>query len=280
MSIDTRDIRASIEKIDNIPTIPVVLQKLLRVIENPRVSMNEISDYILGDPILTSRVLKLVNSPIYGFPGRISSLNQALILMGLNVVRGILLGVSVFEIMEKTILGLWKHSMGCAVAARIICRRVDAREPEEIAVAALLHDIGKVVLNLKFPDEYSRAIVSTVKDDAFIFEAEEREFQINHSSAGAWIAAKWNFPRTLVEAIGYHHKPSLSAVVPLESSIVHVADILTRAVGFGFAGDAFVPEVDSFAWETLGLDKAALVQMVPELQDSLAEAAEMMDFDE
>ena len=93
--------RSQIESIDSLPTIPSILRKLLAVIERPKISINEIGSFIANDPVLTSRVLKVVNSPIYGFPGRISSLNQALILLGLNVVRGTPLGVSVFEAMQR-----------------------------------------------------------------------------------------------------------------------------------------------------------------------------------
>ncbi|MCC6346906.1 MAG: HDOD domain-containing protein, partial [Nitrospirales bacterium] len=199
--MDIQVLRAQIEKIDTLPTIPTVLKKLLAVIENPRVSMNEIGGFISNDPVLTSRVLKVVNSPIYGFPGRISAVSQALILLGLNVVRGMLLGVSVFEAMQKTMQGLWEHSLGCAVIARIIALRKGVSEPEEVSIAALLHDIGKVVLGLKFPEEYRKIMANAEAKDLFIFDAEKSYFGITHADAGAWVAQKWNFPRALIEVI-------------------------------------------------------------------------------
>ncbi len=126
--MDIQALRSQIERIDTLPTIPGVLRKLLVVIENPRISLNDVGSFISNDPVLTSRVLKVVNSPIYGFPGRISSVSQALILLGLNVVKGMLLGVSVFEAMQKTMVGLWEHSLGCAVTARIIAKKKAAME--------------------------------------------------------------------------------------------------------------------------------------------------------
>jgi putative nucleotidyltransferase with HDIG domain len=278
--MDVQALRSQIERIDTLPTIPSVLRKLLLIIENPKVSLNEIGSFISNDLVLTSRVLKVVNSPIYGFPGRVSSISQALILLGLNVVRGMLLGVSVFEAMQKTMLGLWEHSLGCAVTARIIAKRKDLKEPEEVSVAALLHDIGKVVLGLKFPDEYKKIMSDAETKENFIFDAEKNHFNINHADAGAWIAQRWNFPRSLVEIIEYHHKPHLSKNVPVQTAIVHLSDILVRAKGFGFAGDNFVPAINSSAWQSLDLSETDVKEILKEMEDSLSQAEDFLLSDE
>lgn len=278
--MDIKSLRREIEQIDTIPTIPSALQKLLKVIENPKAQLNEISDCILSDPVLTTRVLKMINSPIYGFPGRISSLTQALILLGLNVVRGMLLGVSVFDAMEKAMRGLWKHSMGCAVVARIVAKKSGVSEPEEVAVAALLHDIGKVILSLKFPDEYARVMKETESSEKFIVEVEKEIFTITHAEAGAWIARKWNFPRNLVESIAYHHKPHLSKNAPLQSAIVHFSDIILRARGYGFGGDIFVPNIHPVAWKTLNLDADDIKGILNDIEEPLEMAGEELLSDE
>ncbi|BCB96656.1 histidine kinase [Dissulfurispira thermophila] len=274
--MDIQLLRSQIEKIDTLPTIPSILKKLLGVIENPKISLNEIGTFISNDPVLTSRVLKVVNSPIYGFPGRISSVNQALILLGLNVVKGMLLGVSVFEAMQKTMVGLWEHSLGCAVAARIIAKKKDLKEPEEVSVAALLHDIGKVVLGLKFSEEYKKIISDAETKSVFIFDAEKNFFSINHADAGAWIAQKWNFPRSLIEVIEYHHKPHLSKNVTMHTAIVHISDILIRAKGFGFAGDNFVPVINNTAWQMLNLSESDIKDILDEMEDSLSQAEDFL----
>lgn len=278
--MDIQALRNQIERIDTLPTIPGVLRKLLTVIENPRISLNEIGSFISNDPVLTSRVLKVVNSPIYGFPGRISSVSQALILLGLNVVKGMLLGVSVFEVMQKTMVGLWEHSMGCAITARIIAKKKELKEPEEVSVAALLHDIGKVVLGLKFPDEYKKIIAEAETKDVFIFDAEKNYFGINHADAGAWIAQKWNFPRSLVEVIEYHHKPHLSKNVTMQTAIVHLSDILIRAKGFGFAGDNSVPAINNAVWQMLNLSETDVRDILDEMEDSLSQAEDFLLSDE
>jgi len=278
--MDIQTLRLQIEKIDALPTIPNILKKLLNIIENPKISLDAMGSFISNDPVLTSRVLKIVNSPIYGFPGRISSIKQALILLGLNVVKGMLLGVSVFEAMQKTMVGLWEHSLGCAIVARLIAEKKKMSDPEEVSVAALLHDIGKVVMGLKFPDKYRKTIADAESKEIFIFDAEKDHFIANHADAGSWIARKWNFPRNLVEIIEYHHKPNLSKNFPVQTSVVHVSDILIRAAGFGFAGDNFVPAVNSSAWQALDLSESDIKEIFAEMRESLDRAEDFLFSDE
>ncbi len=280
MAMDAKLLRSQIERIDTLPTIPSVLRKLLVVIENPKISLTEVGNFIASDPVLTSRVLKMVNSPIYGFPGRISSVQQALILLGLNVVRGLLLGVSVFEVMQKSMVGLWEHSLGCAVTAKIIAKKKNIPEPEEVSIEALLHDIGKVVLSLRFKDEYERVVKEAESKDILIIDSEKEIFGITHAESGAWIARKWNFPLSLVEAIEYHHKPNLSKNVPMHTAIVHLSDILTRAIGFGFAGDNYVPAVNQAAWDLLGLSNEDLKEIIEEMERTLTDAEDFLIPDE
>jgi len=251
--LDMKSIRFRIESIDTLPTIPGVLKKLLKLVGDQKVSLNDIGHFVSSDPVLTTKVLKMVNSPVYGFPGRISSVSQAVLLLGLNVVKGLLLGVSVFELMQKSMVGLWEHSVGCSIVARLIARKKGLKEPEEVSVAGLLHDIGKVIMTLQFSEEYAEAVKSAENRGVLILEAEREVFSVTHANTGAWMTKKWRFPGNLTEAIEYHHKPHLSKQALVETSIVHLSDVLIRARGFGFAGDNRVPAVNPAAWESLGL---------------------------
>ncbi len=268
MNID--QLKYNIEQIETLPTIPPVMRKLLVVIENPSVSLTKICEFISNDPILTSKVLKMVNSPIYGFPGRISSVNQALILLGLNVVKGMLFGVSVFDAMRKAMIGLWEHSVGVAIVSRVIAKKLDLNDVEEVSVGGLLHDIGKVILSLKYTEDYSQALKISETDNIWIGQAEKKIFGINHSSAGAWISEKWHFPKSLIDIIKNHHNPYNADFAPLPTAIVHVADILVRAKGIGFAGDPFVWEINEKAWYQLNLSEEDLFDIYREL-DSAAD---------
>ena len=274
-SNDIRAMRRKVEKISSLPTTPDVLKRISAIIEKPDISLDGISNFISSDPALTTKILKMVNSAVYGFPGRISSVSHATVLLGLNVIKGLLIGASVFELMQESMLGLWEHSLNCAITAKFIARRKGLKEPEDVYAAGLLHDIGKVILILQFPDEYEKVVGETDMKGITIFEAEKNHFVETHAGVGSWLAEKWHFPLNLVESIKYHHEPHLSKNAPLETAIVHVSDILVRAMGFGFAGDPFVPALNPAAFEYLALNENDIRKILREVKDSRGVAEEL-----
>jgi putative nucleotidyltransferase with HDIG domain len=271
--VNLKALRRKVENLQTLPTIPSVLKQLMGLMENPKTSLQEISKLISNDPVLATKILKMVNSPVYGFPGRISTVSQGVMLLGLNVVKGLLLGVSVFDLMQKAMIGLWEHSLGCAAAARTLAKKKGIREFEEVAVAGLLHDLGKVILVLQFPNEYERLINDGADKGISIYEAERDFFGVNHAEIGVWMTEKWSFPRNLVEIIGNHHRPGASQYTRVETAIIHVSDILMRARGLGFAGDPWVPAVNQVAWKLLDLSKEDLQEALKEMEGAV-EASE------
>jgi putative nucleotidyltransferase with HDIG domain len=171
--------------------------------------------------------------------------------------------------MQKTMIGLWEHSIGTALFSRLIALRTGHKEPDEVSVDGLLHDIGKVFLVLQFPDEYQKALTLTQEDGIIIHEAEKSCFNTTHASVGSWMARKWRFPSKLTDVIEYHHKPHLTKSTPAESAIVHIADILVRARGFGFPGDDLITPVQPQAWELLGLTEKDILEILKEAEESL-----------
>lgn len=273
--MDPKILRHKVESINTLPTVPGVLKRLSAIIEKPRITIVEISAFISNDPALTTKVLKMVNSAIYGFPGRIASVSHATMLLGLNVIKGLLLGVSVFELMQKTMNGLYEHSLACAIASRVIAQKKNLKEPEEVSVAGLLHDIGKVILILEFSQEYEAAMKEAHEKKLPIFEAEKNQFSASHADAGGWLAEKWRFPRNLIEVIEFHHRPALAKNAPLETAIVHVADMLVRARGFGFAGEDLAPEVNPIAYELLKLSDQDIKDVLRQTEDNMESAEDI-----
>lgn len=273
--IDIRQHRRRIENISVLPTVPGTLKRISAIIEKPRLSLDEISHFVSGDPALASKVLKMVNSAVYGFPGRISSVSHAIMLLGLNMVRGLLLGVSVFEIMQQVMTGLWDHSIACAVSARVIAEKKGIKNPEEVSVAGLLHDLGKVLLILEYEKLYESSIHEATAKGIPIFEAEKNHFQETHAAVGMWLAEKWRFPSNLVEVIACHHRPASARTAPLETAIVHFSDIMVRARGIGFAGDPFVMPVDPAAFDMLHLSDEDIREVLMKIEDSIDESNEL-----
>ena len=274
--IDLQTLRRKVEAISALPTVPATLRRISVTLEKPRINLDELGRLISNDPALTTKILKMVNSAAYGFPGRISSVSHATMLLGLNVIKGLLLGVSVFELMEKTMIGLWEHSLGCTVAARLIAQKKGLKEPEEVSVCGLLHDIGKAVLMLQYSEVYEKAMHEAESEGTAIYDAESRYFMANHAEVGHWLVQKWHFPPSLCDAIRYHHQPNLSKQSPMETAIVHVSDVLVRAKGIGYAGDLVVPAVNPAAWETVNLSDGDIRDILSNLEDGAASASDTL----
>jgi len=178
--------------------------------------------------------------------------------------------------MEKTMVGLWEHSLSTAVVARGIAIKQELNDPEEVMVSALLHDIGKVAMKAKFFTKYGEALSMAEGEGMLIKDAEEKIFAINHADAGGWLCQKWNFPTNLVEPVAYHHKPSLAKHALHQAEIVHVADILVRARGFGFPGDRLIPAVSPEVWEKLLLSESDVRDLLSDMENAIQEAADLV----
>ncbi|MFW5722503.1 MAG: HDOD domain-containing protein, partial [Desulfohalobiaceae bacterium] len=144
--------KGQILAVKDLPTLPTVLDKVTRLVQDPDSSTEEIARVISRDQVLSAKVLKMVNSSIYGFPRRISTVQHALVLLGFNVIRGLIISSSVFDIMAQSMVGLWDHSVGVAVASNCLAKTAGIEDPEEYAVTGLLHDIGKVVVAVQLPE--------------------------------------------------------------------------------------------------------------------------------
>ena len=139
----------------------------------------------------------------------------------------------------------------------------------------MLHDLGKVILVLQFPDEYGNVMEMAEAGEITLYEMENEYFSTSHATVGAWVAAQWSFPKALTDVIAYHHKPQLSKVAPMETAIVHFSDILLRGRGFGFAGDYAVPPVHPSAWELVALTESDISEILKEAETLLADVASL-----
>jgi putative nucleotidyltransferase with HDIG domain len=253
-----------------LPTLPSVINKLNTLSENERSSVQEMAKIVSSDQVLSARILRLANSPSYGFY-RVSTISNAMILLGVNVVKSLALSSSIFEIMEKNSLGLWEHSLGVGVAANLIARKLALPECEEIATAALLHDIGKIIIGLKCSEAETR-IHEVIKDqEVYSQEAERQVLDTDHAEIGAWLSKSWFLPDKLSEPIAFHHDVALSTNHRIKTSVVHLADVIIKASGFGNSGDGYVPQIQEIAWETLKLSHQFLSEVVEEIEDKLVE---------
>lgn len=269
--IDRRnDIKKIIMDTKTLPTLPGVILRLNELSESNRVSVQEMARIVTSDQVLAARILRLANSPSYGFY-RVSTISNAMILLGVNVVKSLALSCSFFEIMEKDSIGLWEHSMGVGVSANLIARKLGLPECEEIATAALLHDIGKVVISIKCKEAEAQIRDLVCRKEIYMLQAEQEVIDTDHAEIGAWLAKSWFLPDKLSEPIAFHHDVNMAVNHRVKAAVVHVADALVKASGFGDSGDRFVPQIQQIAWDILKISGQQLVEIVEEMEEMLVE---------
>lgn len=270
-----RQFRERVENAANLPTLPDVVLRINEIIESPATGGRQVGAEIAKDQVLSAKVLKLVNSGLYGFAKPISSIPHAVTMLGFDAVKSLVLSSSVLDIITDAIPGLWEHSQACARTCGLLAHHLQLPDPEELVTIGLLHDLGKVVLHQALDAEYQQVLLRVMRADMLFFEAEEEPGVLapglNHGTIGGWLLEKWTLPAKLVEPIAGHHvfRPDLAH--PERTAVVHVADVLCRAESFGNGGDRRIPLLQPAALRLLGLGmvevEAVMNQMDRGLRD-------------
>jgi putative nucleotidyltransferase with HDIG domain len=267
--------KREVRRIKNLPTIPGVVAKISRMVENPETSAAEIGRLITQDQVLSAKVLRMANSAFFGMSRKISSIPQALMILGFDVVKGLVLTSSVFDMIQKSMAGLWEHSIGCASAAGAVAETLGRDDAEEVLVAGLLHDLGKVVLALNLPDDLKLIQERVNADRMYFHEAEAAVLEFHHGEIGQWLAEHWNLPDSLAEPMRLHHHPERAVAHPEATAIVHIADSIIRAWGCGWSGDGLVPPISPAACDLLGLKAGDFKAILDRLEPRLAHLNEL-----
>lgn len=234
---------------------------------DPNSSIDDISAIINTDPALTTRLLKVVNSPYYGFPSQIDTISRAITIVGTKELTYLVLATTVidnFKGIPTSLINMrefWKHSLACAITAKQLALKCGERKTEHFFIAGLLQNIGSLVLYQSMPELAREAINSAQYGDEVIFAAEKRLLGFDHTEVGQSLINKWRLPESLAQAIRYHHSPSQASSYQFDTAIIHVADVLVSSIPLGHSGDNHVPPLDPAAWDLLGLE----VEQIPDL---------------
>lgn len=278
---EKRNIKQSLESISTIPTLPVVIDKLTRLLQNPKTSAEEVGKAITTDQALASKVLKLVNSAFYGFPGRISTITHAIVILGFSTVKNVVLTASIFDAFRKQGTGIdgfdlehfWLHSIACGAAAQSIAKITGSNQKEECFIAGLIHDVGKIILCQYLPDDFRDVYLHAKEHSNLFFESEQVLFDVTHQDVGGFLAQRWNLPKDLQNAVKFHHEPLSTRDHYTMTAIVHCADIFVRALDYGNGCDNKIPVMSDHVWKNLGLDSIPLNQLFEAINDEIAKAS-------
>jgi putative nucleotidyltransferase with HDIG domain len=242
------------------PSMPGAAVKLLALIDDPDKSVSQIEAILRHDAGLTANVLKLANSAYFGIPSKVGSVRQAVLILGLKRLIQMVIASCVSAIMAKPVPGydlpageLWRHSLAVSVAAEGLVKELDISGAEEFFTAALLHDVGKLVLGNFVQDGFDQIEMALDQDVSFE-TAENMVLGTNHADVGAEILTQWSLPVDIVNAVRWHHTPESAAKDDTMLDIVHVANVLCLMIGIGAGRDGLQYSPSEVVTERLGLE--------------------------
>lgn len=232
--------RRVIENINSLPSLPAIVTRLIQVVNSPDTSADDATKLIEKDPGLTSKFIRLANSAFYGMPRSVSSVSSAVVILGFNVIRSVVLSASIMKMFsgtENQAIGkeeFWRHSIATALAAKEIVRHlmsVKLFDPESAFCAGILHDISKLIFNEYVFQDYVETCVFARKNNIPLIDAETQVLGINHAEIGRILADKWALPLDLEYALVHHHNPAQAGEITDLVAIVHMADIIAHDIG-------------------------------------------------
>jgi len=262
-------------EVEAFPGMPATAAKLLPLLDSSDSTAADIESILKYDPGLTGNILKLTNSAYFGIPTRISSVKQATVLLGWKRLLQVVMTICMSPLMKKTVPGydlpggeLWRHSIAVSVAAEILVKALKISDADEVFTAALLHDVGKLILGSFVKKDLEQ--IETMVTKGITFDvAESMVLGTNHAEVGGQILHKWSFPTDLVNAVQWHHDPESCENGCVLSDIVHVANALGLMTGFGKVEEGVNIEPSGPVAERLGLKAHHLEAMAEQTSEGI-----------
>jgi putative nucleotidyltransferase with HDIG domain len=277
-----KDLRAILEEFDEVPALPLAVERVLRATEDPNTELDDVVNAIEQDPALSARVLRLSNSPYFGMRQRVGTVRLALVILGMREVRNIVLAVSVIgAVSSSRLLALvardfWQHSSVTAMAARVFAKQLRKQNLEDAFVGGLLHDMGQLALAERFEHDYTKICLTAGSDEDRLCELEKEHFGFTHADVGAAFAQEWGLPDALRDALLMHHaapwQPLTDAANPALAALVRLANRVARMLQLEISEMEFIStEGDVEAWDSLS---EAGMLLSEQREDFLAELLE------
>jgi len=276
-----------LEGIDKLPSPNIVVQRIVAVCSKPDTSSSEVANTLMMDASLSARVLKLANSAYYGIPRKITTLSEAVMILGFKTVRNLALSVFTYDMVFKNRSSsvdrerLWEHFIATAVASETVAETVGYPLKEEIFIAGLLHDIGKVVYDFLLSEILEMEVKIAQKLKKNLIEVEEELEVPYHTEVGAKLLRSWNFPDLLVYSADYHHNVDANPneLFLNQVSMVHIGDVLANLMIRGASLSWGDPVLSPFALNALRLKPRVVLKILERSKKKYERAKEFLKLD-
>ncbi len=273
------DLKEWFESETQIPSLPTVYYEFSSAVRQLDISFEEIGRIIGQDPGLTAKLLKIVNSAYFGFDSQVETISHAINIIGIEQLNDMVLSTVVmnqFKNVPSEALEMdsfWKHSIACAIASKILALEMGVENPERIFVAALMHDIGRLIICNRASFETLKIFFMMKNQNIELCEAEREVLGFDHAELGGKMLDEWNLPEFHQEVLKFHHNPSLAPNYMIEASIIHVADILMNTLDLGSSGETVIQEFDFKAKRITGIGNESLYfKVVKQTEEKLDDA--------
>ncbi len=274
----------NLECIDSLPTLPTAFMRVSELLNDPTVTAKKLAEVIETDQAIAMKLLKIVNSPFFGFSRKIMTVQDAVVLLGFNATRNTVMTISVIrtlrdhssDVEDFDMSAFWKHAITTGIVSRFLARKTQV-DPEKAFVAGIVHDIGKIILEQYFKEEMQKVLQLVRSKKISFYQAELEVYKGTHCDLGSYLADKWNLPLALIEVIDMHHTPAEANEDPKLVSVVHIANSVAKGLGYGFGPEHSENELDTYAFARLDISAENLDEWLEEIQKEVENAGELFE---
>lgn len=276
-----KEITELVQGVGDLVTLPDVFIRINQLVDSPNSSAVDIAQAVSQDPAFTVRLLRVANSPYYGFSSSIDTVAKAVSIIGTSQIRNLALSTAIassFSGLSNKLVSMdnfWRHSLYCGLAARKLAVLAGKCDAEAVFTAGLLHDIGELVIFNRLPQQAQASLLQVLDsaDELPLYQAEQQTMGFDHAQLGGELARQWKLPPMLEECIEYHHDIQSARRYPRETALVHIANILAQMAEVQTLDRDDVAPINPQAWQITGLSAADVIEItVGETQAEIAEA--------
>lgn len=281
--VSFKKVKDAIDSTSNLSTLPIIYHSAMALISDPRSLKSDIAKLLKTDQAIVTKILRIVNSALFSLSRKVIATEDAIPLLGLDEIRNIVISVSVINAFGNQKGGafdmseFWKHSLGCAIISKLLVKRNKSQlSSEEYFTAGLLHDIGKLVLNQLFPNEFHYVLELTNSKAMSLRNAERKVFGKSHENVGKYLLQRWKIPDILIEAVTYHHEPAASRLNPILVSTIQVSDMFAHILRIGNSGENIIPRIDEHALRNLNMSSFDIETLITGIDTQIKESEDLL----